>query len=164
MAGAFARILNGRHASLNTRLTDLLHKFRYVAPYYAAARANISKPTIQHTDLAIAQSKGGLSVFGQAMADSVAKSGLSAQQKALFNQRRQETIASIQGYIDFLTTLRQGLTPESARSFRIGKDHFSEKFRLDIVSVNSAEEIYDNSRARVAICPCRNSLRARALS
>lgn len=142
VAGEFARILNGRHAPLDTRLRALLHKFRYVAPYYEAARQNLSNPTIQHTDLALAQSKGGLSVFGQAMADSVAKSGLPAAQKELFNQGRMEAMASIQGYVDFLTDLRGRMTPETARSFRIGKDQFNEKFALDIVAGNSAEEIY----------------------
>jgi uncharacterized protein (DUF885 family) len=144
----FAIILNGRYAPLDTRLTALLHKLQYVPVYYEAAQANINKPTIQHTDLAIAQSKGAQNVFGQAMADSVAKSGLSAAQKELFNQRRTEAISAIQSYIGFLTDLRKGLTPETARSFRIGKEHFSKKFELDIVSVNSAEEIYNKALSR----------------
>lgn len=163
LGAEFAEILNGRYAPLETRLTALLNKLQYVPEYYRAARANISNPTIPHTDLAIAQNKGAQQVFGQAMADSVAKSGLSTQQKELFNHRRAIAINAIQDYVDFLTGLRSRLTPETARSFRIGKEHFSEKFKYDIVSVNTAEEIYNKALNRKKELHGRMTLLAREL-
>ena len=81
LGDAVAPLLNGRHYRLEQRLRNISDKISHAAAYYAAARANISSPTKEHTELAVQQLTGGLAVFGPALADSVQKSGLSAAEK-----------------------------------------------------------------------------------
>ena len=72
----FGIILNGKYAPLDERLLALSAKMQKVDAYYDAARANISDPTLEHTELAISQNEGTLRVFGPALIDSVHASGL----------------------------------------------------------------------------------------
>ena len=74
-------LLNGRHFPLNRRLRNISDKISHAAEFYAVAKANISNPTKEHTELAIKQNAGGLAVFGSSLADSVRKSGLTEAEK-----------------------------------------------------------------------------------
>ncbi|WP_151088814.1 DUF885 domain-containing protein [Hymenobacter baengnokdamensis] len=132
-------LLNGRHYRLDRRLRNISDKISQAGAYYAAAKANISHPTREHAELAVAQNQGGLAVFGSALADSVRKSGLNAAEKQLLNQRIAGAQRAVQGYIDFLK--KDVLTGSGFRSFRIGKDLFARKFALDIQSRYSAAEV-----------------------
>jgi uncharacterized protein (DUF885 family) len=136
-------LLNGRHFRLDRRLRNISDKISHAAEYYAAARANSSNPTKEHTELGIKQNAGGLEVFGPALADSVRKSGLSAAEKATLTARIAATRTAVQGYIDFLKN--DVLPAGKFRSFRIGKDLFEQKFAYDIQSHFSASEIYQQA-------------------
>ncbi|QKG52746.1 DUF885 domain-containing protein [Hymenobacter sp. BRD67] len=132
-------LLNGRHYKLDRRLRNISDKISQAGAYYGAAKANISHPTREHAELAVAQNEGGLAVFGSALADSVRKSGLSDAEKQLLQQRIAGAQRAVQGYIDFLK--KDVLTGSGFRSFRIGKDLFARKFALDIQSRYSAAEV-----------------------
>ena len=71
-------LLAGRYFPLDRRLRNISDKISHATAYYAAAKANLSTPTREHTELALKQNAGGLAVFGAALADSVRKSGLTA--------------------------------------------------------------------------------------
>ena len=138
-------LLAGRHFPLSRRLRNISDKISHAADYYAAARANISNPTREHTELAIKQNMGGLTVFGSALADSVQKSGLSAAEKKMLTERIVATRAAVQGYLDFLKA--DVLPAGRFRSFRIGKTLFEQKFAYDIQSRFTAAEIYQQALA-----------------
>ena len=138
-------LLAGRHFPLSRRLRNISDKISHAADYYAAARANISNPTREHTELAIKQNMGGLTVFGSALADSVQKSGLSAAEKKTLTERIVATRAAVQGYLDFLKA--DVLPAGRFRSFRIGKTLFEQKFAYDIQSRFTAAEIYQQALA-----------------
>lgn len=136
-------LLNGRYYRLDRRLRNISDKISHAADYYAAAQANISKPTREHTELAIKQNAGGLAVFGAALADSVRKSGLSAAEKKTLTERIASTRQAVQGYMNFL---QQKVLPKGPfRSFRIGKALYDQKFAYDIQSHFSAAEIYQQA-------------------
>ena len=136
-------LLAGRHYPLNRRLRNISEKISHAAEFYAAARANISNPTQEHTGLALKQNAGGLAVFGSGLADSVRKSGLSEAEKKALTARIATTRAAVQGYMDFL---KADVLPKSQfRSFRIGKTLFDQKFAYDIQSHFSAAEIYQQA-------------------
>ncbi|ALW85596.1 hypothetical protein AUC43_11140 [Hymenobacter sedentarius] len=136
-------LLNGRYYRLDRRLRNISDKISHAAEYYAAARANISTPTKEHTELALQQVAGGMAVFGPALADSVQKSGLSAAEKQTFTARIAATRQAMQGYLDFLKN--DVLPAGKFRSFRIGKKLYDQKFAYDIQSRFTADQVYQQA-------------------
>lgn len=63
VSGSFAEMLNGNYDSLEARLKNISLKMDNIPAYYEAAKKNIKNPTLEHTQLAIAQNLGGISVF-----------------------------------------------------------------------------------------------------
>ena len=143
LGAAVGDLLNGRHFRLDRRLRNISDKISHAADFYATAKANISNPTKEHTELAMKQNAGGLAVFGSALADSVQKSGLSAAEKKTLTDRVAATRTAVQSYIDFLKN--DVLPAGKFRSFRIGKELFDTKFAYDIQSHFSAAEIYQQA-------------------
>ncbi|WP_201983849.1 DUF885 domain-containing protein [Hymenobacter rubidus] len=141
-------LLNGRHYPLDRRLRNISDKISHAAEYYAAAKANISDPTKEHTVLALKQNAGGLAVFGKALADSVVKSGLSDAEKKTMMDRVAAARTAVEGYMGFLEgdVLKAG----KFRSFRIGKSLFEQKFAYDIQSRFSAAELYQEAQKHKA--------------
>ena len=143
LGGSVGDLLAGRHFRLDRRLRNISDKISHAADFYAAAKANISNPTREHTELAIKQNAGGLTVFSSALADSVRKSGLSEAEKKTLTDRITATRAAVQGYLDFL---KNDVLPKGKfRSFRIGRELFDQKFAYDIQSRFSAAEIYQQA-------------------
>ncbi|UPL50627.1 DUF885 domain-containing protein [Hymenobacter sublimis] len=140
LGSSVAEILNGRYHPLDRRLRAISTKISRAADYYEAAKQNIQTPTREHTNLAILQTQGGLAVFGPALQDSVAKSGLSAQEKKDLQGRIATTRLVMEGYVRFLQ--QEVLPAGKFRSFRIGKPLFDRKFALDIQSTYSADQVY----------------------
>ena len=151
MAGEFAEILNGRYAPLNERLTMFDKRLKNVSAYYEAAKKELKNPTIEHTDLAILQHEGSVEeVFGKNLKDSVNASTLDAATKAHLLAYADTAKKAMLGYASYLKTMRKTMTPENSRSFRIGKELYDTKFKYDIASSYSAEEIFDKAVKRKA--------------
>ena len=149
VAGSVSRLLNGRYDVLEVRLRSILARLKHSKAYYEQAQQNITIPTLEHTILAIRQSKGGLYSFGQNLIDSVNVSTLTDDEKALFITRIEESKTAINDYIAFLKNKKDMLeTTGTAKNFRIGKDVFAKKFELDINSDYTAEEIYTKALKR----------------
>ncbi|RPD48552.1 DUF885 domain-containing protein [Hymenobacter sediminis] len=144
LGSSVAEILNGRYHPLDRRLRAISSKISRSADYYEAAKQNIQTPTREHTNLAILQTQGGLAVFGPALQDSVAKSGLTAQEKKDLQSRIATTRLVMEGYVRFLQ--QEVLPAGKFRSFRIGKPLFDRKFALDIQSTYSADQVYQKAQ------------------
>lgn len=147
VAGPFARLMNEEYADLDTRLKAVLGRMANVSAFYAAARDNIDQPTLEHTQLAILQNKGGLGVFSEEMLAKAQNSGLSEAEKALFEKRYLEARQSILSFIAHLENLEADLKANGARSFRIGETLYEEKFALDIQSGMTARQLYEKALA-----------------
>ena len=144
LGGGFFQVLNYRNESLDDRLMTIYEKLAHVPAYYEAAKSNIDRPTKVHTDLAISQLKGSISVFNNSLNDSLDESGLDAQKIASIKSRRDTAVAAIQSFVDYLENeLVPNFSEENTRSFRIGKELFEQKFYYDIQSAYSAEEIFE---------------------
>ena len=140
LGASVGELLNGRHYRLDRRLRNISDKISRAAAYYAAARANLSTPTREHTALALKQNAGGLAVFGAALADSVRKSTLGPAEKDTLTARIAAARRAVQGY---LTHLQTAVLPAGKfRSFRIGRALFAQKFAYDIQSRFTADEVY----------------------
>lgn len=140
-------ILNTEYAAKPQRLRTILKRLADVPAYYQAAQASIVNPTHEHTQLAITQAPGTLAVLadvGKAAQESI----LSAQEKAIFAQRVANAGSAVLKWVDFLTDLDKSQTQmHTARSFRIGKAFYEQKFAYEIQSTSTAEQTYQKALA-----------------
>src|SRR5262249_22252169 len=144
---SFALLLNTEYAPLDQRLRTVLERLVHVPAYYAAAKAAIHNPTREHTRLAIEQNRGALEVFGADLDKQIASSGLSADERKLFTQRIDTTRRAIQDYVGWLEKLDGELAKNGqARSFRLGRDLYRQKFAFANPGGLSAEDLFRNAR------------------
>ena len=142
VAEPFEIIMNTDYAPLDTRLRTVSTRLAQVPAFYAAARANIERPTLEHTDLAILQNKGGLATFDDRLLQKAQASSLTVDEKKLFADRLLAARSAVQGYIGFLDGLRPRLAAGDARPYPIGRALYEEKFRIDNNTGFEADELY----------------------
>jgi uncharacterized protein (DUF885 family) len=109
-----------------------------IPAYYEAAKKNIKNPTKEHTQLAIDQNLGGLSVFEKDLEDALKKDNTKKEIADGIRARAKEAITAIKDFADWLKNLKN----ETPRSFRLGKELYAKKFEYDIQSGYTADEIY----------------------
>ncbi|GAA3997483.1 DUF885 domain-containing protein [Hymenobacter fastidiosus] len=148
LGGSVSELLNGRHRPLDRRLRNISDKISRSVDYYEAAKQNISRPTKEHTQLAILQNKGGMEVFGPALLDSISRSGLSEREKKDFRDRIATTRLEMESYIRFLE--KEVLPKGQFRSFRIGQALFDRKFVYDIQATATADQVYAKAQRHKA--------------
>jgi uncharacterized protein (DUF885 family) len=140
-------ILNTEYAAKPQRLRTILKRLGDVPAYYQAAQGSIRNPTREHTQLAITQAPGTLVMLaevGKAAQDSI----LSPQEKAIFAQRVANAGSAVLAWVDFLYDLDKSQEQmQHARSFRIGKDLYEQKFGFEIQSASTAEQTYRKALA-----------------
>ena len=146
VASSIDFILNTEYAAQPQRLRTLLKRIATVPQYYLAARASIVNPTREHTQLAIAQSAGVLSVLDD-LNKAAQASILTPTEKQLYNARVTAARTAVQGYAAWLTEQDAALAQNGARSFRIGKELYEQKFNYDIQASVSAEQMYQKALA-----------------
>lgn len=137
VSGSFAEMLANDYDSLDVRLHHFYLKMKNIPAYYEAAKKQLKNPTAEHTQLAIDQNLGGLATFREDLEAAIIKAKL-PNDKDLLRSRASEAVRAIESYVEWLKTLKN----TEARSFRIGKDLYAEKFGHDIQSGYTAEEIY----------------------
>jgi uncharacterized protein (DUF885 family) len=138
IGGSFSEILNTSQYALEERLKNISIRLKNVGLYYAAAKSNIKNPTKEHTELAISQLSGAISVFENDIPAAAKTSKLSEPEKNTLAERCNTAIAEIKGFVDYLKTMKN----EHPRPFNIGKELYFKKFELDIQSKFTAQEIY----------------------
>ncbi len=143
VSNAFAEILNGNYDSLDTRLNNFYLKMANISAFYEAAKKNIKNPTIEHTQLAIDQNLGGISVFENDLNNALNKVNFEEQKKQSIKSRAQESIKAIKEYAVWLKNMKN----DTPRSFRLGKELYSKKFEFDIQSGYTVDEIYEKALA-----------------
>jgi uncharacterized protein (DUF885 family) len=142
IAGPIDQILNTDYAPKAARLRTLTQRLKDVPAYYAAARQNIKQPSHEHTQLAIQQNPGAISVL-KSVQKAAQESDLSKPEKNLLQRRVLTAIATVQAHGEWLKKLDQQAGPH--RSFRLGKDLYQQKFAFDIQSGLTAEQLYQQA-------------------
>lgn len=138
VCGAFAEMLNNDYDSLDVRLRNFYLKMANIPAYYQAAKNNIKNPTLEHTQLAIDQNLGGISVFQNDLHDALNKVHFGEHEKQAMEATAKQAVNAILDYVDWLKKL-DNKTP---RSFRLGKELYSKKFEFDIQSGYTVDQIY----------------------
>jgi uncharacterized protein (DUF885 family) len=145
LGGAFFQVINYRGNSLQERIKAVSTKLDKVAAYYTAARKNIKKPTVVHTELAIQQLEGSKGVFTKNLLDSLARAEMDSAFVQDFHRKITEAVAAIETFKKALEEEELPLAKKEGRSFRIGKELFEKKFNYEIQSASSAEEIFNTA-------------------
>jgi uncharacterized protein (DUF885 family) len=140
-------ILTTEYAAKTQRLRTILKRLADVPAYYQAAQASIVNPTHEHTQLALTQAPGTLAVLAD-IGKAAQESTLSAQEKAIFALRVANAGSAVLKWVDFLTDLDKSQAQmHNARSFRLGKDLYEQKFAYEIQSGSTAEQTYQKALA-----------------
>ena len=146
ISSAIDFILNTEYAAKPQRLRTLLKRIAIVPAYYGAARASVVNPTRVHTQLAITQSAGALTVLGE-LDQAAQTSILTPNEKKLYSQRIVAARGAVADYAAWLTDLERNMDKTGTRSFRVLKPLYEQKFAFDIQSGNSAEQTYQKALA-----------------
>ena len=146
VARPLSLLLNTDFAPEEERLRLVKQRLEAVPAYYAAARANIAQPTLEHTELAITQNRGALTVLDEALMERVNASGLSASERAQFELSLNAARAAIGDWIDWLGKRYDELEASGeARPFRIGAELYEQKFAHDIQASFTAAELHERA-------------------
>jgi hypothetical protein len=144
-------IINQPYAPLDERLRILSRHLQHADTYYRAALGMLHEPTKEHIALAILQNQGGLSIFGQALTDSIRASHLSDSDKNTLRENTAKTIRAINDYVGSLQAILAG-NKMRFRDFRIGKDLFAAKFKYDMATDFTPEELYGRALSDLHLC------------
>ncbi len=146
ISGECDYILNQPYAPLDDRLRILSQHIMHSDDYYQAALKMLVRPTKEHLEMSAAQNKGGLAVFGKSLQDSIAKSKLTETEKETLQQNISRTITAINSFIASLNSKLHN-QQEPFRDFRIGSDLFAAKFKFDLATDLTPQEIYNTAIA-----------------
>ena len=148
VAEPIALLLSTPYAPEPERLRTVRQRLLKVPAYYAAAKDAISKPTREHTQLAIQQNAGALDVLGAALEKQVAGSALPANERTQFLAALKPARAAVASYLDWLRVLDAQLAKDgTARSFRLGEALYEQKFAFDIQSGSTGKVLYERALA-----------------
>jgi len=163
VAEPIALLLSTEYAPLEERLRTVMKRLQGVPGYYAAAKASVKDPTPEHLDLAIRQSRGAREVLGDSLTKQIEASKLGAAHRTAFARRIAAARAAIDDYVSWLEALQRrmaslrpagphdfGAAADRARSFRIGRELYEQKFAYEIQSGESAEKLYQRAQQEKA--------------
>ena len=139
-------IINQPYAPLDERLRILSKRLENADRYYEAAFKMLSRPTRESVGLAAMQNKGGLSIFGKDLTDSINSSHLTETEKNALHANISKTVKAINVYVDSLDGILKNKN-YVFRKFSIGKELFATKFRYDLATNFTPEEIYGKALA-----------------
>ena len=139
-------LIHQPYAGLDERLRTLSKRLTNADLFYAAALKMLYHPTRESVGLSAMQNKGGLSVFGTELSDSIKSSHLNPAEIDTLNSHIAKTTKAISGFVGSLNAMLND--PKSVfKKYSIGKDLYNEKFKFDLVTDFSPEEIYVKAKA-----------------
>lgn len=146
LSGECDYIINQPYAPLNERLIILSKHLEQSDAYYRAGLQNLKTPVKEYIEMAVSQNKGGLSIFGKALLDSINASGLTAPEKEKLRANITKTIVAINNYVQGLQKI---LTNKNTlfKDFRIGKELYAKKFKYDLATDFTPEQAYEKAMA-----------------
>lgn len=144
VGGTFSMMISENYAPLKKRLALISLRLKKVPAYFEAAKKNLRNPSREHLQIAIDQNEGSLSLFEKDLTDSVKSAKLKPEIESDYLKKGQKAAQAIRSYIQYL----KDYPTDSARSFRLGKELYASKFKFDIQSQYSADEIYDAALER----------------
>lgn len=134
----FAYILSDVNENLGKRVNTFYIRMANIPAYFEAAKKNLKNPPAEYIQLAIEQNEGTLSIFESEYPDSIKTLKYTKAQQDFYLQRSTVAINAIKDYISYLKDLKV----DKPRSFRLGNALYQDKFKYEIQSQYSVDEIY----------------------
>ncbi len=122
-------------ASPEKRIPNLRQRMEGIPRVIAQAKANLQHPPRVHTETAIEQTQGAISLVREGLAPLLDRV---PQMKKELAPLQEKTAAALE---DYKKWLEKDLLPRSDGDFRIGADKFRKKLRFALASDLSMEEI-----------------------
>lgn len=135
MGNAIYALVARDFAPLDERLRSLKSRLEGIPAVVAAARANLKNPPRVHTETAILQNQGNISMIRDDLSQFVAGSAVAAE----LAPAREAAAKALEEYGQWL---EKDLLPRSTRDPRIGDKLWREKLHYSLDSDLSKEEIY----------------------
>jgi hypothetical protein len=142
--GSFATILNEHYAPLDKRLRNFYQKMAFIPDYYKEAEKQLKNPVVELTNLAADQLNGGVGVFEKDFADSLSKTKIPDAEKKLMLDRATASASTIKGFASWLKTMKN----DHPRSFRLGKEFYDDKFKYELQSQFTSQQIFNAAMER----------------
>ena len=139
ITGTFAFILNEHYAPLANRLRHFYQKMANIPAYYKEAEKQVKNPVNELTELAEGQLTDGLNVFEKDYEDSLKKANIPQPEQKQMVDRAHASADVIKGFAEWLKALKN----DHPRSFRLGKDLYADKFKYEIQSESSPQQLYN---------------------
>jgi len=146
IGGSCDYIINQPYAPLDDRLKILTRYLQHTDEYYKTAIRNLRQPTKEHIELSILQNQGGLNIFGTALTDSIKASHLTQTEKDSLHQNINKATTAIKQFVRDLKAIVSNKN-YVFRDFRIGKKLFNEKFKYDLATDLTSEQMYERALA-----------------
>ncbi|WP_293870951.1 DUF885 domain-containing protein [Flavobacterium sp.] len=146
ISGSCDYIINQPYAPMDERLKILTKYLENSDAYYKAALENLKQPTKEHLEMAINQNKGGMQLFGKSLTDSISASHLNAADKRTLQKNIAKAVTAMNDYVSGLQKIDADKNFKF-KDYRIGKKLFTEKFKYDLATDFTPEQIYDKAVA-----------------
>ncbi len=141
---ALYSLLAREFAPLEERLQSLYQRLEAIPAALSAARENLTDPPRIHTETAIRQNDGAISLLSKSLDEFLAMAPGKEEELA---QAREAAIQALQEHGRWM---REELLPRSTRSFRIGEEKYRAKLSYTLHSDLSMEEILERALQRLA--------------
>ncbi len=141
---ALYSLLAREFAPLEERLQSLHQRLEAIPAALSAARENLTDPPRIHTETAIRQNDGAISLVSKSLDEFLAMAPGKEEELA---QAREAALQALQEHGRWM---REELLPRSTRSFRIGEEKYRAKLAYTLHSDLSMEEILERALQRLA--------------
>ena len=141
---AIDALLTRNFAPIEVRMRNVQARLEAIPSVLAQARQNLHNPPRIHTETAILQNQGTISLIRDDLPRFIAK--VPSMKKSLLAARR-TALEALQSYGSWL---KDDLLPRSHGNYRIGDQKFREKLRFTLGSSLSEEEILAHAKADLA--------------
>ncbi|MBY0385895.1 DUF885 domain-containing protein [bacterium] len=148
LGSSLTGILESKSMSGSEKLSAMLKKLKLVPAYYKAAFEQLQKPTQEHLNLTIKQHQALADFLDKQFLDQVLELTTQLEQKKQVREGISQAVTAVKEYVSSLQFLSKTLAREkSYRNFRIGKKLYTQKFKYDLESKWSADEVYQKALA-----------------
>ena len=137
-------LIHQPYAPLDERLKILSKHIENADRYYQSAFKILYQPTRESVGLSIMQNLAGIQIFEKDLTDSIKSSHLTNPEIDTLNNNVKKTILAIRIFTDSLNGLLKNKN-YFFRNYAIGKDLYREKFKYDLATNFSPEEIYEKA-------------------
>lgn len=141
VGSALDYLISRDFAPLGERLKNLNGRLKAIPAVISAAKANLKNPPRIHTETAIQQNQGIISLIRDDLSQFVEKS---PEMKAELQPARERAIAALEDYGKWL---KADLLPRSNGDFRLGEAKYRQKLKFALSSNLSKEELLKRAEA-----------------